>query len=213
VRKRWPHWDAEESMKRTLVIGTGNKHKVEEIAPLLLETGLPLELKSAAHYGKFNPVEDGSTLEENAIIKARAAMELSREWAISDDTGLSVDALNGQPGIYAARYAGEGCSFDDNIRKLLSEMAGVPEGKRGATFQCVIALLVPGKAPLTFRGECRGRITLARRGSGGFGYDPIFLIDELNKSFAELTTDVKNRVSHRSIAVKLCRAHLQKKIN
>jgi XTP/dITP diphosphohydrolase len=199
-------------MKRTLVIGTGNKHKVTEIAPLLLQMGLPLELKLASDYGPFDPIEDGSTLEENAIIKANAALKLSGEWSISDDTGLAVDALGGRPGIYAARYAGEGCSFDDNIRKLLGELEGVPEGKRTATFQCVIALCVPGQAPKTFRGECRGRITLARRGAGGFGYDPIFLIDEVNKSFAELTTEEKNRVSHRSIAVKLCRAELERRL-
>jgi XTP/dITP diphosphohydrolase len=199
-------------MNRTLVIGTGNTHKVGEIAPLLLATGLPLSLVPASNYGLFNPVEDGATLEENAIIKARAALSLSGEWSIADDTGLSVEALGGRPGIFAARYAGEGRSFDDNINKMLGELEGVPEGRRGAVFQCVIALCARGQEPRTFRGECRGRITRARRGQGGFGYDPIFLIDGLNKSFAELNTGEKNSVSHRSIAVKLCRQALEKQI-
>lgn len=194
--------------KRIVVVGTGNKHKVEEIAPVLLETGLPVELRVASAYGSFDPDEHGQTLEENALIKARAAMELSGEWAIADDTGLEVDALGGRPGIYAARYAGEQCSFDDNIRKLLGELDGVPQEKRTAMFLCVIALCRPGQPPQTFRGECRGWIATARRGSGGFGYDPIFVVSELGKTFAELTAQEKNRLSHRAVAVRLCRQRL-----
>jgi len=196
--------------RRILVIGTGNKHKVTEIAPLLLETGLDLELKPASDYGAFDPDETGATLKENALIKADAALKLSREWSISDDTGLEVEALGGRPGIFAARYAGEGCSFDDNINKLLGELNGVPLEKRGAKFASVIALCRPGQAPLYFRGECKGFINIERRGTGGFGYDPIFTITALNKSFAELTTAEKNTVSHRSIAVKQCRAELER---
>src|SRR5689334_17276656 len=114
--------------KRVIVLGTGNKHKVAEIAPLLSD--LNIELRAASDYGHFDPEESGSTLEENALIKARAAMMLSNEWSISDDTGLFVDALNGRPGIYAARYAGPGCTFEDNIRKLLNDLDGVPDEKR-----------------------------------------------------------------------------------
>ena len=194
-------------MNRTLVIGTGNPHKVQEIAPLL--AGLNLNLRAAGEYGLFNPVEDGSTLEENAIIKARAAMDLSKEWAISDDTGLEIDALDGRPGIYAARYAGEGCTFADNIRKVMSEMEGVPVEKRTAKFACVIALCRSGLEPQTFRGECKGWIRTEPRGSGGFGYDPIFVISGIEKTFAELSTDEKNTISHRAIATKLCRAALE----
>ena len=195
--------------KKIVVMGTGNAHKVAEIAPLLNETGLGIDLRAASAYGAFDPDESGATLEENALIKARAALALSGEWALSDDTGLFADALDGRPGIFAARYAGQGCSFDDNIRKMLGEMSGVPEGKRGATFSCVIALCRPGLEPLTFRGECRGRILEAWRGAGGFGYDPIFVIDSVGKSFAELNTDEKNAVSHRAIAVKKCREVLK----
>jgi XTP/dITP diphosphohydrolase len=194
--------------RRIIVLGTNNKHKAEEIAPLLSEGGLKIELRAASSYGPFDPTEDGETLEENAIIKARAALALSNEWSIADDTGLFVDALNGRPGIYAARYAGLGCSFDDNIRKLLRDLEGVPLSERTATFSCVIALCRPASEPEIFRGDCRGRISLQPHGEGGFGYDPIFVIDELNKSFADLSTEEKNRVSHRAIAVKKCREAL-----
>lgn len=195
-------------MSRILVIGTGNKHKVEEIAPLLLESGMPLELKTADSYGPFSPEETGGNLEENALIKARAAMNMSGEWALADDTGLFVDALDGRPGIYAARYAGEGCSFADNIRKLLGEMEGIPHHKRTATFRCAIALCRPGHEPRIFRGECMGWIKESPSGVGGFGYDPVFVVGELSKTFAELTAIEKNKVSHRSIAVNLCRLEL-----
>lgn len=198
------------SPPRILAIGTGNKHKVQELAPLLLETGLALDLRPASQYGKFDPVEDGATLEENAIIKARAAMELSGEWAVSDDTGLEVDALGGRPGIYAARYAGEGCTFDDNIRKMLGELQGVPPEKRTATFLCVIALCRPGQPPQTFRGECKGWIAAERRGSGGFGYDPVFVVSALGKTFSELSAEEKNRLSHRALAARQCRSELEK---
>jgi XTP/dITP diphosphohydrolase len=192
---------------RTLVLGTGNKHKVQEIAPLL--AGLPLTVKAAGEYGPFDPDETGSTLEENALIKARAARALSGEWSISDDTGLFIDALDGRPGIYAARYAGPNCSFADNIRKVLVELDGVPLEKRTATFACVIALCRAGEEDLLFRGECKGRIALAERGAGGFGYDPVFVIDNLQKSFAELGTEEKNTISHRAIATRLCRQALE----
>src|SRR5205085_2598297 len=119
------------------------------------------------------------------------------------------DALNGHPGIYAARYAGIGCSFDDNIRKLLGELEGIPLSQRGASFECVIALCRPGVEPVTFRGECRGHILLRPKGKGGFGYDPVFEIDSAKKSFGQLTTDEKNTISHRAIAVKKCREALK----
>ena len=195
-------------MNRILVIGTNNPHKVAELEPLLLETGLPLELRPASAYGKFDPHEGGSTLEENALIKARAALELSGEWAMADDTGLFVDALGGRPGIYAARYAGPQCSFADNIRKMLRELEGVPDERRGAKFSCVIALCRPATAPLTFRGDCPGRITPDRRGASGFGYDPIFLPTGWDKTFAELSAEVKNQISHRALAARACREKL-----
>ena len=194
-------------MDRILVLGTNNKHKAAEIAPLLAGTGVTV--RAAGEYGRFDPDETGATLEENALIKAQAALELSQEWSIADDTGLEVDALGGRPGLYAARYAGEHCSFDDNINKLLSELSGVPEDQRAARFVCVIALCRPGFEPMTFRAGCAGRILEARRGTQGFGYDPVFFVAETGKTFAELTTEEKNRISHRARAVKLLRAELE----
>jgi len=194
-------------MKRLLVIGTGNEHKVQEIAPLL--AGLPVILRAAGEYGLFQPEENGKTAEENAILKAREALGLSGEWAIADDTGLDIHALGGRPGIHAARYAGPRCNFDDNMRKVLSEMENVPDEKRTAAFFCVIALCRPGHAPLTFRGECKGSICRERHGSGGFGYDPIFLMAGMKKTFAELSAEEKNRFSHRAHAVLACRRTLE----
>jgi XTP/dITP diphosphohydrolase len=195
-------------MNRTLVIGTGNRHKVSEIAPLL--AGLDLTLKAAGDYGPFHPEENGATAEANAIIKARAAMELSCEWAIADDTALEIDALGGQPGIYAARYAGPECDFNRNIEKVLCELDGVPNARRAARFVCVIALCRPGHEPQLFRGECPGRIATARRGASGFGYDPIFVIDALKKTFAELSAEEKNRISHRALATFQLRSALER---
>lgn len=195
--------------RKTLVLGTGNKHKAAEMAPLLNDGVLHLDLRAAGSYGPFDPVEDGSTLEENAIIKARAAVALTNEWSIADDTGLFVDALNGRPGIYAARYAGIGCSFEDNIRKLLGELEGIPLAQRGATFSCAIALCRPECEPVIFGGDCRGHIALRPSGEGGFGYDPVFVVDAVNKSFAQMTTEEKNTISHRAIAVTKCREALK----
>jgi XTP/dITP diphosphohydrolase len=135
-------------------------------------------------------------------------MELSGEWSISDDTGLEVDALDGRPGIHAARYAGPQCSFEDNINKLLGELGGVPDEKRTARFVCVIALCCPDREPVIMKGSCAGRIRRAKAGAAGFGYDPVFGIDELGKTFAELTMEEKNRISHRGRAVKLLRSEL-----
>jgi XTP/dITP diphosphohydrolase len=194
-------------MNRILVLGTGNKHKVGEIAPLL--EGLPITLRAAGEYGPFHPDESGTTTEANAIIKARAAMELSGEWAIADDTGLEVDALGGQPGIYAARYAGPECDFNKNMQKVLRELQGVPDEKRTARFVCAIAFCRPGHEPLTFRGDCPGRIGHDRRGGGGFGYDPIFFMQGLDKTFAELSAEEKNTISHRALAVKAFRRALE----
>lgn len=194
-------------MERTLVLGTGNKHKAEEITPLL--DGCGVMVKAVGELGHFDPEETGATLEANALIKARAAMALADTWSIADDTGLEVDVLGGRPGIYAARYAGAGCSFDDNINKLLGELKDVPEAQRTARFVCVIALCRPGYPAMTFRASCGGFILKERRGGQGFGYDPVFQVADLGKTFAELTLEEKNRVSHRSRAVKLLRAELE----
>jgi len=148
--------------------------------------------------------ETGSTLEENALIKARAGFKASGISTVGDDTGLEVDALNGAPGIFAARYAGPECSFDDNIDKLLQELNGVPLEKRTARFRCVMAW-VTEKGEQTVEGAIEGIILKERIGTNGFGYDPIFWIPELHKSFAVLSQSEKNHISHRGLALKkLC---------
>lgn len=193
--------------KRLLVLGTGNRHKLIELTPYLSE--LPLELKAAGDFGPFDPEETGDTLEANALIKAQAALALSGEWSVADDTGLEVDALDGRPGVYSSRYAGVGCSYADNVRKLLREMNDMPEPKRTARFTCVIAFCRPNAEPKFFRGECPGKIIATAKGSAGFGYDPVFVPERQaegqNLTFAELSLEAKNRISHRGLAAqKLC---------
>ena len=163
---------------------------------------LPVKVRSLAEFpGAPDVIEDGTTYRENALKKARSAARFTGKPALSDDTGLEVDALGGRPGLYAARFAGEGCTFQDNIRKLLGLLEGVPSERRGARFVCVIALVEPGGRERVVEGELHGRITQGQAGSGGFGYDPVFYVPEAGRTLAELTADEKNRVSHRRRAL------------
>lgn len=183
-----------------MVVATGNRHKVEEIRAMLAD--LPLAVRSLAEFpGALEVVEDGATYRENALKKARSAAKFTGKPALADDTGLEVDALGGQPGLYAARFAGEGCSFQDNVRKLLHLLDGVPVERRGARFVCVIALVEPGGREQVVEGELRGRISESQSGGGGFGYDPVFYVPEAGKTLAELAADEKNRISHRRRAL------------
>ena len=183
-----------------MVVATGNRHKVEEIRAMLAD--LPITIRSLAEFpGAPDVVEDGATYRENALKKAWSAAKFTGKPALADDTGLEVDALGGQPGLYAARFAGESCTFQDNIRKLLRLMEGVPLDRRGARFVCVIALVDPNGREQVVEGELRGRITESQSGGGGFGYDPVFYVPEAGKTLAELTADEKNRVSHRRRAL------------
>jgi XTP/dITP diphosphohydrolase len=188
------------SLITELVLATGNRHKVEEIGTMLKDLGI--RVRSLAEFsGAPEVVEDGTTYEENALKKARSAAAFTGRPALADDTGLEVDALDGRPGLYAARFAGEGCSFEDNINKLLGLLNGVPLERRGARFVCVLALVTPGGRQEVVRGELSGRITEARSGVGGFGYDPVFFATEAAATLAELTPEEKNRISHRRRAV------------
>ncbi len=163
---------------------------------------LPLVVRSLAEFpGVPEVVEDGATYRENALKKARSAATFTGKPALADDTGLEVDALGGQPGLYAARFAGEGCTFQENILKLLQLLDGVPSERRGARFVSVIALVEPNGREQVVEGELRGRITESQAGVGGFGYDPVFYVPDLGKTLAELTADEKNRVSHRGRAL------------
>ena len=168
---------------------------------------LPIVVRSLAEFpGAPEVVEDGATYRENALKKARSAAKFTGIPALADDTGLEVDELGGQPGLYSARFAGEGCTFQDNIRKLLHVMEGVPSERRGARFVCVIALVAPDGREQVVEGELRGRITDRQTGGGGFGYDPVFYVPEVGRSLAELTADEKNRISHRGRALAKARA-------
>lgn len=187
---------------RKLLISTGNKDKITEIRDEY--QGLEYEIVSPDQLGLDLDVEEtGSTLEENALLKARAGAEASNLLTLADDTGLEVDALDGRPGIYSARFAGEAATYEDNNQKLLKLLKDYPEEERTACFVTVAALVDPATGrEETVRGICRGRIISEFRGNNGFGYDPIFYLPEKGKTFAELTTKEKNRISHRANALK-----------
>ncbi|MCH7731065.1 MAG: RdgB/HAM1 family non-canonical purine NTP pyrophosphatase [Candidatus Marinimicrobia bacterium] len=185
-----------------VLIATRNKNKVRELKQILELNGM--ESLSLDEWDKGNTIpeieEVGNTLRENAFIKARTVFSLTGISTIADDTGLEVDALNGAPGIYSARYAGEGCSYEDNVNKLLENLEGVSADKRTARFRTV-ACFIDGKTELSCEGIVEGYISEAPRGSKGFGYDPIFYLPELGKTFAQLTEEEKNQISHRSKAM------------
>lgn len=155
------------------------------------------------------PEETGATLEDNAVLKARAAYEATGLPAIADDTGLDVQALDGRPGVRSARYAGDAATYEDNWRRLLRELEGVPAARRGARFITVIALYRGDGRILLFEGEAQGRILKAPRGSGGFGYDPVFYSAAAGKTFAQMTPEEKARHSHRGAALRKLRAYLE----
>lgn len=183
----------------TIVIASRNEHKIAELRELLKPLGIGL--RPAADFKRLGEVEeDRPTLEGNALKKARYVHEETGLPALADDTGLEVDALDGRPGVYSARYAGEEARYDDNIDKLLDEMAGVEPDDRGAQFRTVVAFARP-EGTHTFEGVCRGGILEERRGEKGFGYDPVFLPEGHRETFAELDSAEKNRISHRGRAL------------
>ncbi len=196
-------------MNTTIVLATRNRHKIGEMLALLPE--LKLEIKTLADFpGAPEVVEDGKTLEENAVKKAKSAALFCGLWALADDTGLEVDALGGSPGVYSARYAGPECSYSDNNRRLLAELAGLPAEKRAARFRCVTALSSPGGAVVMAEGRLEGRIALAVSGGNGFGYDPLFVVKDLEKTLAELTDEEKNALSHRADSIRKIKPYLAK---
>ena len=183
-----------------IIIATHNADKRKELVPLLEPQGWEiLTLNDFPQIGEI--VEDGSTLEANALIKARTVNQITGLPTLADDTGLEVDALNGAPGIYAARYAGENCSYQDNVDKLLREMKDVPDIDRKARFRTVIAF-VENSSEHTRDGFVDGLISKIPKGVGGFGYDPVFYVPDMNKTFAQMTTTEKANISHRGKAVR-----------
>jgi XTP/dITP diphosphohydrolase len=183
-----------------VVIATRNPGKFREIKAIL--SSLPLKFLSLQDFPDLpEVVEDGTTFAENAGKKARTIADLTGRPTIADDSGLAVDALQGRPGVFSSRYAGENATDADRCQKLLEEMATIPEGKRQARFVCAVAVAHPGGRMEIVEGECRGRITFAPRGEHGFGYDPIFFVPEFGKTMAEVDPGEKNRISHRARAL------------
>jgi XTP/dITP diphosphohydrolase len=184
--------------KTIIVLATGNQGKVKEFQRILAD--YPVDLKCLSDFGPIPEVEeDGETFDDNAYKKALFTAKVLGLPAIADDSGLVVEALDGAPGVYSARYAGEDVTDKDNIDKLLKEMQG--ETNRRATFECVISIAVPSGPALTYEGRCEGTILAKLAGKGGFGYDPVFYHPGLGKSFAECSMEEKNKVSHRGQAL------------
>jgi XTP/dITP diphosphohydrolase len=185
----------------TVIIATKNKGKAKEFEKLFLPKGLAV--KTLLDYPEIEDVEEtGSTFEENAILKAETIANNLGVRVIADDSGLEIDALEGRPGVYSARYAGSEKNDENNIDKVLDELQGVPESERTARFCCALAMAEPGKETVTVFGTCEGRILNERRGTNGFGYDPIFFVETEGKAMAELASDEKNKISHRANAIR-----------
>ena len=186
-------------MSGQLLFATGNQNKVRELAELISD--LDLELLSLADFPDYvSPVEDGKTFHENARIKARSACEYTGMAALADDSGLCVDALNGAPGVFSARYSGEYASARENNEKLLKEMKDIDDDRRGACFTAVFCLSLPDGRDYFSEGRVYGSIMREYRGTKGFGYDPLFFVTEKGKGMAEMTLSEKNFISHRSRA-------------
>jgi XTP/dITP diphosphohydrolase len=187
-------------MIEEIILATGNKHKIEEMKEIL--KCLHIKVIPMISFSQYpHTKEDGKTFEENAIKKAKEAAKFFGKWTIADDSGLEIDYLNGEPGVYSARYAGENCSYDDNNKKLLNALYGVSEEKRTAKFRTVIAISSPNGDVNLAEGEIFGIITVQTLGNNGFGYDPLFYVPKYGKTFAQLSADTKNSTSHRAIAL------------
>jgi XTP/dITP diphosphohydrolase len=197
-------------MKR-VVLASSNAGKLREMGTLLAPLGF--ELVSMSSLGIPSPPEDGTTFIENALIKARHAARLAQLPAISDDSGIEVDGLGGRPGVHSARFAGENASDHDNLRKLLAELHGVHPEFRTARYHCVIVFVRDANDPdpVVAHGKWEGQIALEPRGTGGFGYDPIFIPAGLHSTAAQLPAEEKNRISHRAQALLALAAELQEK--
>ncbi|MDW7681703.1 MAG: XTP/dITP diphosphatase [bacterium] len=190
-----------------IVLATKNQDKVKEIKQLLKD--IAVEVFTLDHFPEIDEIiEDGVTLEQNAIKKAKTVFHRTGLIAVADDTGLEVDALAGKPGVFSSRFAGEDATYEDNVRKLLQQMEGISQSKRGARFRCVISIVGPGIAQ-SVDGVCSGMITRQKRGVAGFGYDPVFWVAEYGQTFAEMPLELKNRISHRGLALQKAKKVLQ----
>jgi len=194
-----------------IVAATQNKHKIEEMSAITKKFGMHIVSRSEAGVPDFEIEEDGQTFEENSEKKAREIMAACNEITIADDSGLMVDALDGAPGVYSARFAGKESNDEKNNEKLLELLKDVPIEKRSAKFVSVITVVYPNGEKIVARGECKGHILYEAEGSNGFGYDPLFMPDGYDKTFGELSAEEKNKISHRSIALQNLREQLNKK--
>ena len=190
-------------MTQTIYLASGNAHKLHELQTALDQAGLPVQVAGPDKIGGMPEVEEtGSTFEANALLKAHGLKEIgpSDAWFLADDSGIEIDALDGRPGVISARYAGEPCDDEANNDKVIAEMKGVKEVDRDCRFRCVLALVGKGLEE-TFSGACEGTLLFERRGSGGFGYDPLFLPNESESTFAEISLEEKAKISHRARAL------------
>ena len=195
----------------TVVLATRNQHKVHEIRALLAD--LPMSFLSLTDFPDLPEViEDGATCQENAEKKAKEIAAGTGYWALADDTGLEVNALDGRPGVYAARYAGDNATYADNCEKLLDELQATSVGQRGARFLTVMVLSDPAGRTEAVEGELQGQITEQFYGSQGFGYDPVFYVPTASKTLAEMTLDEKNEISHRGQALRLAKDLLLRRV-
>ena len=188
-------------MDNIIVAASRNRHKIEEIEAITKKFGMRIISRDEAGIPPVEIEEDGQTFEENSFKKTSEIMKLCGWITLADDSGLMVDYLNGAPGVYSARFAGEDGNDAKNNEKLLKLMEGVPADKRTAKFVSVITMVYPDGTVLTARGECPGTILTAPAGDGGFGYDPLFVPEGYEKTFAQLTADEKNAISHRAVAL------------
>ena len=192
-----------------MIFATGNENKMKEIREIL--GALPLEILSMKEAGvSADIVEDGKTFEENALIKARAICKLAGEMVLADDSGLEIDYLNKEPGIYSARYMGEDTSYHIKNKSLIDRLEGVPDEKRTARFVCAIAAVLPDGKELVVRGTVEGIIGYEEKGENGFGYNPIFYLPERGCTTAELPPEEKNSISHRGNALRLMKELLER---
>ncbi len=195
--------------KIDIVAASGNKYKIQEIKDILKDLPVNILSKNDVGLGNLETDEDKDTLEGNALKKA---VEISRKIdsvVIADDTGLFVDKLDGRPGVYSSRYAGENSTYEENNKKLLEELKDLPQSERTAKFKTVIAIVLRDGSYKTVLGECLGSIGLEPKGENGFGYDPLFIVDGYNKTFAELGDEIKNKISHRADALKKLKNQLK----
>jgi len=193
-----------------IILATRNVNKLLEVREIL--SGLPLEIEALIDYPDIPEIEEmGATFVENAILKANAVFESTHILSIADDSGLEVDALNGAPGVRSARFAGDHHDYSENNRKLLEFLENTPEEERGAQFRCVAAIIGPGLKEI-MEGIVRGRIIEEARGDKGFGYDPLFVPEGFDKTFAELGEEIKNQISHRALAFDKMKEVLKKMI-